>query len=438
MLSSLPTFQTPVNSAPTRLSESFRNVAPESFDADGEPSPDTSTPLPGPAIAPVELASLTPAPADAIPRPPVAAPAPLAPPVAPIAEAPKIVSGPSSILAADPALAPLEQSMPALPAPVAPPVAAAAVPAAAATPFSFDDLIGAPASSRAPKKRKSRWLVRLLLLGGLGAAGYFGVTRGPALYEQYVEGADAAPAELDAPLAFPNVATTAAPIRTAEFTLTGLPETPDATYRVTTDFETAVSQVDITRDNGPDVQVLTFGDDAMIRRVGSEQWYILERGQFPLDGRLNRADWVRRLDELLPPPARTQVVIDKATQSTISSVPTRHLTLTLDAGLLLGSVPTPDQPFDTNADAAPAPAPVDPQPAAPPAVPVVPPPATGPIQIEVWVDADGLVRQVSGAPQLGAETITVVRTTPEAWIPQYPTPEQIATLTASALVDLGL
>ena len=70
-------------------------------------------------------------------------------------------------------------------------------------------------------------------------------------------------------------------------------------------------------------------------------------------------------------------------------------------------------------------------------------PATGPVtslatSIEVWVDAEGLVRKVSGVPQLGAETITVVRTDGAAWVPNYPAPEFVQPLTAATLVELGI
>lgn len=429
MVARLPTLQTPVHSAPTRLSESLRDVDAQDAVASANAA------APPAALDPVELATLTPAnPAEPTPTPTLAAP-----------EAPKIVTGPSSMFAADPALAPMEHSVPALPAMPAAPRAPAP---ATAAPLSYEDLMGAPATGaarRKPKKSKGRWLVRLLMLGGLGAAGYFGVTEGPALYERYVEGVEPNN-ELDAPLAFPSTGLTNAPIRTAEFTLTGLPETPGVEYRVTTDFETAVSQVDITRENGPDLQVLTFGDDAMIRRIGGEQWYVLERGQFPLDGRLDRADWVRRLDELLPTSIRSQIVIDDATQSNVSNVATRRLSLTLDAGLLVNSDPLTDvtEPVAGETVAVPAPqaatdVPVNPSNAVvPPVEPVEALPTSGPTQIEIWVDADGLIRQVSGAPQLGADTITIVRTSSESWVPQYPSPEEITTLTASALVDLGI
>jgi hypothetical protein len=319
-------------------------------------------------------------------------------------------------------------------APVAPSPATAP---AAASAFDIGDFLGTQGTARkAPAKPRGRRLVRLMMVGLLGAGGWAAYQYGPDLYDEYVTGSEeSAPPETIAPLAFPTVTAAAAPIRTAEFVLVGLPETPGATYRVTTDFETDVSQVDITRNSGPDLQILTYGNDAMIRRADGVQWYLLDRGQFPLDGRLERSDWVRRIDELLPSTVRDQAIIDESTESTISGVPTRRLSITVDPALLDAATTVEAlEPMDTTAGATIA------EPT-PPAVPAPAPgvlPALGPIQIELWIDGNGLVRQVTGAPQLGAETITVMRTSANAWIPDYPTPEEIAPLTASALVDLGI
>jgi hypothetical protein len=349
-----------------------------------------------------------------------------------------MVTGPSALFSTDAALMPAEHAAPTIPmaAPVAPSPATAR---STATAFDMDDFLGTQAVTRkAPAKPRGRWLVRLMMVGVLGAGGWAAYQYGPDLYDQYVAGSEeSAPPETTAPLAFPNVLTTApVPIRTAEFVLTGLPETPGAAYRVTTDFETNVSQVDITRDTGPDLQILTYGEDAMIRRADGVQWYLLDRGQFPLDGRLERSDWVRRIDELLPSNVRDQAIIDGSTESTISGVPTRHLSITVDPALLdaraTGDVPIPTESATAGSADAETVTSATPEPASSSV------PATGIIEIEVWIDAGGLVRQVTGAPQLGAETITVMRTSADAWIPKYPTPEEIAPLTATALVDLGI
>lgn len=390
--------------------------------------------------------------------PPTPAPPVSAPPAEPVVAAPPsapIISGPSAIFSSDAPVIALDHGAPTLPSNTpAAPSATSTKPAAAA--FSVEDYLGAEsAANKTAKKSGGRWIRRLLVLGLLGAAGWVGVQHGPALYDTYVRGDEAGvPVETEAPLAFPNVAE-AQPIRTAEFVLVGLPDTPNATYRVTTDFETSVSQVDITREAAPDLQILTYGNDAMIRRAGAEQWYLLERGQFPLDGRLQRADWVRRIDELLPAGVRDRAAIDASTEATVSGVSTRHLSLTLDLDLLGpssatdttgASAPPADDASQPEASTEQAAEPATTEPIAAGAASTgettVPGAATNApsstIQIEVWIDGEGLVRQVSGAPQLGAETITVVSTSAEAWIPDYPTASMLSPLTASALVELGI
>ncbi len=377
-----------------------------------------------------------------------------------------LVTGPAAILSADPAYAPLEQSLPALP--TATPVKPAPPPSTHA-PLTLEDLLGANNPNSTPTKKKQgssvgRLFGRLVLLAVLVGGGYAAYTYGPDLYEQYVTGepSEADPAEADAPLAFPNAGLAAAPIRTAEFILEGLPGAPEMSYRVTTDFETNVSQVDVTRPNGPDLQILTYGEAALIRRTDADQWYQLERGRFPLDDRLERTDWVRQLDELLPTSIRSSVTIDDAGETTVSGVPTRRLSLSLDVALLGSQSGNSEAPGDAQGtDAVPvdgAP-PVDPAvpvdsavPADPAAVPNPAAPTAAPpgaaaesepttslvTSIEVWVDSEGLVRKVSGVPQLGAETITVIRTDSAAWVPNYPTPEFVQPLTAATLVELGI
>jgi hypothetical protein len=352
------------------------------------------------------------------------------------------VTGPAAVLSADPTCAPLEQSVPALPpaTAVAPAnTAASSLSNAPASPLTLDDLLAGQNGTKAgqPDRGSSvgRFFRRLLLVAVLAAGGYAAYTYGPDLYDQYVdmdaaesEVAESEVAETGAPLAFPNATPPAAPIRTAEFILEGLPQAPDMTYRVITDFETNVSQVDITRPVGPDLQILTYGDAALIRRSDDSNWYQLERGRFPLDDRLERSDWVRDLEELLPTAIRSSVTIDASGETTVSGVPTRHLSLTLDIALLGGAVDptTRAQPVETAEQ------------------PDTTEPTTGPsttsltTSIEVWVDRQGIVRKVSGVPQLGAETITVVRTDGAAWVPDYPSPEYVQPLTAASLVELGI
>ncbi len=439
------------------------------------PAPVPAAPVPAAPVpaAPVPAAPVPAAPVAAAPVPadPEPAPAPVA--TAPITTTPitttpitttPITTGPSAIFSVDAAIVPAEHATPMLPTNT--PAVPSAAPPTTASAFDVEDFLGAANTDRKKQQSKprGRWFFRLVLIGLLGGGGWLASQHGPELYDQYANGEEASgPTETTAPLAFPNVpAASAIPIRTAEFVLVGLPETPGATYRVTTDFETSVSQVDITRDTGPALQILTYGDDAMIRQADGDQWYLLDRGQFPLDGRLERSDWVRRIDELLPATVRDQAIIDESTEAVISGVPTRHLTLTVDPVLLdaasadpsttIAAASNPAEPDsavpDSSAPESPGSESAVPDSAVPDSagsdsagsdVAATGAPGAAPtISLEVWIDGDGLVRQVVGAPQLGAETITVVRTTGDAWIPTYPTPAEIAPLTASALVDLGL
>lgn len=426
-----------------------------------EPCDDTSVRLLRPPA--MELPVLLPPPvglssAGIAPPPPVDAT-----PVIETIPNPPVVSAavPSTMFAADAAMVPADFGLPMLPtpAPLVPTTPNSAPGAGSA--FDIGEFLATPGSGRqAPPTPRGRGIRRLLLVAILGAGGWAGVTYGPGLYNEYA-GNGSGTAEVPAPLAFPTASGVDARIRTAEFVLVGLPESPGATYRIITDFETAVSQVDITRDDGPSLQILTYGDDAMIRRADADEWYLLDRGQFPLDGRLARSDWVRTLDELLPSSVRGGAVITDSTESTISGVATRRLTLSIDPALF-GPAPTESASIDSApidpavADQIAAAVPVPPVDAAAPSL-VASPDAIAPdalpdadastpaetpgamIDIELWIDGNGLVRQVSGAtPRFGAETITIVRISPDSWIPAYPPVEQIAPLTASALVDLGL
>lgn len=437
-------------------------------------APGLLPPPPPPAFEPASGLVATPMP-DLTPMaqaPPVDLTTAPAPSVTPVG----IVTGPASILSADTAFAPLEASMPALPAVAAAPprnTAVSAMPGEKA-PLTLEDLLGGGANpNKKPTKKKQgggakRAFGRLVLVGALAAGGYFGYQHGPELYEQYFGDSAAEVVETEAPKSFPNAIAAPATIRTAVFVLAGLPGSPDTTYRVTTDFETNVSQVDITRAAGPDLQILTYGNAAMIREAEGVEWYQLERGQFPLDDRLERSDWVRLLDELIPLEVRSAVTINHATESTIEGVNTRHLKISLDSALLGNPADQPDAvdsfaadavdpsavpaPLDPTATPIPVDASVDPVVAPPAAVPpldpvlgATPQPSTDATNtvdtatnIEIWVDAQGLVRQVSGAPQLGADTITVVSTNSAAWVPAYPAPELVQPLTASALVRLGI
>jgi hypothetical protein len=429
-------------SAAPPIPASMLGAAPASV-----PSLDASVPLPM-----LDLGHSTPSAVTTTELPVVQATSSVAAPVGP--PAPGLITGPAAVLSLDPAFMPLEHSLPSLPSVAATPppnTAAAALGAAGKSPLSLDDFdFSSPQVAKGKKGQGGarRAFSRLVLVGVLGAGGYFGYTKGPSLYDQYVtKSGDSAAGEADAPLTFPTSPAIPMPVRTAEFMLSGLAGSPDTEYAVTIDFETNVSRVEVTRGQGPDLEVLTFGDAAVVRRVGEAQWYQVERGTFPLDDQLERADWVRTLDELLPPDRRSAVVIDRSTESTIANVPARHLLVTVDPAMLSDAnlpMPTLDpvtglpvvQPLAADPlTTATLPVAGSPAVSTPSAVGVTGAPT---VQIEIWVDSNGLVRQITGAPQLGADKITVLTTSDQAFIPEFPPQEQVLPLTASALVELGM
>jgi hypothetical protein len=128
----------------------------------------------------------------------------------------------------------------------------------------------------------------------------------------------------------------------------------------------------------------------------------------------------------------------------IADVPVRHLQVSVDASLLVDAhlpMPTLD-PVTGLPVADPLAVPVAADPLAAPVATndplVTDPTRAGEVQIEIWVDSNGLIRQITGAPQLGAEIITVNSTSEQAYIPTFPGPELVQPLTASALVELGM
>lgn len=401
---------------------------------------------------------------------------------------PSIVTGPAAILASVDAVAPLDNAAIVLPsvAAVAPPAAAAAVAAQAAAKAAIDSLLMPDQPSLSAKKKKkkkkkkksggSRLGTFVLTAAVVGGLGFAGVTYGPGLYDQYTT--DEEPSEPAAPMAFPRSRTTAPDVRTATFVLDGLSSGSEASYTITVDFETAVSRVAIDRTDGPDLEVLTFANDALVRRLDSSSWFKMERGAFPLDDQLQQTDWIRMIDDLIPPERRAGVVIDTSTVATVAGVETRHLVLTLDPALLeladetgasldpigdithaaegpLSETLTADTvaalPETPVADVAEQPATATPSATDPAAgidqrapreietVPVAGDPmSANAIQVELWIDRQGVVRRSVGADVLGANSITILETATEAWVPDYPDATLVKPVTAAALIELGL
>jgi hypothetical protein len=282
-------------------------------------------------------------------------------------------------------------------------------------------------------RRGTSWLLVLAVIGGLA---YGAITYGSDLME--LATGDESIDEPVAPASFP-VATAATPtIRTATFEV----ERPDALngpqrYAVTTDFETGISRVVVERTDVPNLEVLTLWDQAFIRRADQPTWYQLDRGQFPIGAEFGVARWIRSLDQMLPAALRESAVIERATESTVADVATKRLLVTLDPNVITLATATPPAP-PANPDGSLPPAP-QPTVALPPGVVLQPasdPEAT--LTMELWIDDAGIVRKSILPVELGAETITVTSLSPEGWEPIFPTPENIAPLTATALFQLGL
>lgn len=432
------------------------------------------TPQAAPPLQPAADPVIAKSPTFAPQSEPVAEPESLPTPQA----APPFVTGPAAILAPIDAVTPLDDATAILPS-----VAAAApqVAAQAAAQAAIDSLLMPNQQSTASKKKKKKagsgrfgkFVLTTAVVGGLGFAG---VTYGPGLYDQYI--ADEEPTEPAAPMAFPRSRTTTPDVRTATFVLDGLASGSEASYTITVDFDTAVSRVAIDRTDGPDLEVLTFANDALVRRLDSSSWFQMERGAFPLDDQLQQTDWIRMIDDVIPPERRSGVLIEASTVAMVAGVETRHLVLTLDPSLLeladeSGASLDPIGDITDAAVAPPGTAPTDTPVAVPPATPGTPngniaeqpttatadstvaagqpstraidtvpvagePVSADAIHVELWIDRQGVVRRSVGADVLGANSITILETAAEGWVPDYPDASNVKPVTAAALLDLGL
>lgn len=413
----------------------------ELVDVDDRPQAASLGPWPSPSGPPVaaQLPDLVPMPHPSFEQP---VPAPVS--------APRYVvsTGPAAILAPDPALAPVHGTSPSIPPAAAP----AARPLGYADVAGFDPAATPAGGTRRPRRRGRRLVSGVLVLGLLGGAATAAYVYGPDLYDRYTS--DQAVDEPAAPLSFPRATAPTPAIRTATFVVDGLgPDDgaaagvpSDSSYTVTIDFDTTVSRIVIDRTDLPDLEVLTLFDDAVIRRVDQSVWFQVPRGDLPIHRTAERATWVRTLDELFPPAVRDQITITDATQSDVAGLPTRRLAVTFDPRLLeagaLGDpmVQPPINDLATVVD--PSSAPTGPaETGTPPATaagaaPAAP--AAPMVELEVWIDDQGVVRQTTGPLQHGASRLTVLEISGEAWLPAFPEPGQIQPLTAAALIQLGL
>jgi hypothetical protein len=310
------------------------------------------------------------------------------------------------------------------------------------------------------KSRFKRFVGIVLMLGLVGGAVAGGMVYGSDLME--LAKGEAGQSEPAAPLSFPIATMPLPQMRTASFVVENDGAAPGARlYDVTIDFDTGVAQVIIDRGDEPALEVLTIFDDAIIRRVDEPTWYRLDRGVFPVDTDQGRERWVRTLDELIPAAMRSATTITDSTESVLDNETMRRLVVSIDPTALTRTPPPVAAGAPPAADVAPVEAaPAEPipgeapiAPAPPVDVPAVelPPEAvpawltlasgadpTTPVSLQMWIDRSGVVRKIVSPPELGGETIFVVWTSPEPWLPAFPGAELVQPLTASALFSLGL
>jgi hypothetical protein len=314
-------------------------------------------------------------------------------------------------------------------APLLPQVAPPLPPKPTANPFATSmDNPWMPAPP--PKKRSSSGVLRrvvswVLVIAAMCGIGYVGVRYGSDLVA--LATGDESVDESDAPMQFPTV--TPVPVRTATYTVERMDPLRGAqSFEITTDFEGGVSRIVVDGGDQPDVEVLTFMDQALIRRVDQPNWYRLERGAFPIDAEWGRARWVRTIDELVPPGLRSAVTIDRSTESVIGSIPARRLLMSIDPATLFQATSTTPVPGSGTTPVQLAPG-------------MAVRSGTDPVEsltVEAWVDSSGLVRKSVLPGALGGETITVTSVSAEPWQPVFPDEGMIRPITAAALFDLGL
>lgn len=241
-----------------------------------------------------------------------------------------------------------------------------------------------------------RFLGRVLLLAVVAGLAAVGVMYGPELYERYrgeEESSTSTADEPPAPLALPAAPLTPPAIRTATVDVERTFTNGDRTEltRTTIDFDTGATRTVFDRPDGVDVEILTLFEDAVVRPLNAPVWYSMPRGGFPAADTLDRNRLVPTVDAIVAPEQRASTLISEATYSSVNGVPATRLVIKV------GETPR-----------------------------------------EIWVDDAGIVRKQVVQTTLGTETITVTDVSAEAWLPDFPTAEQIQPMTAAALVELGM
>jgi hypothetical protein len=313
-------------------------------------------------------------------------------------------------------------------------VPAAASPAPAANPFAFSPATspntrpGATAKTkpRSGGRRTTSWLLMLAVLGG---GVYAGVAYGPDLMA--TAKGEATTSEPEAPLAFPPVVPAAVPPRTATFVVEQPTEQgPPERYELTNDFDTGVSRLFVDRATQSDIELLAVFDGATLRESDQPTWWSMPRGEFPFVGGSERQRWLRTIDEYFPAPMRPFLTIDRSTEAVIGTEAMRHLLVTVDAKGIAGLATDP-------LTGSPIPAPTLSEFALPAAI-TGSPEMLEPMAVEVWVDANGMIRKLVEPESMGGRTVTVTSLSPDGYNPTFPAPEVVTPMTAGQLVALAL
>jgi hypothetical protein len=363
--------------------------------------------LPRPSIARLPGASMPP------PAPPASAPNPqamthLAQAAAPVPPPPRQPASPSQLKLTlpPPASTPAPRPMP------------------MSAPTSFVVPKAAPPAAAPPKRR---WLGGLAVVLTIAVIGVGGAVYGPHLLDRLTDVADA-PATANEPTTAPApsmptgaailpVATTApGPVRTITAQLTGgaYGTDPSTVVELTTDFDTGLARVALTRADGSSLEVLTYGDSAFLRRSGAPLWYHTSGGTLLADLRLDRASWLMTLDQVLPDEVRRTAVVNGSAAEDLAGVPVTHVAVTIDVAALRIAEPALAAAWTERFGVA---------------------PTTTTMDVHLWIDDGGLVRQSHGLLGQGIQS-TIVSTAADAWAPTYPDVTQWRELDARSVLDL--
>jgi hypothetical protein len=284
-----------------------------------------------------------------------------------------------------------------------------------------------PAPVAAKPVAKRHWFGSLLVVLTIAVIGVGGAVFGPELLDRLTKVADAPAEEGDdavAPLpstpsgsaTLPLVTATPVPVRTVTATLTGgaYGTDPATTVEVTTDFDTGLARVVMTKADGAPLEILTYGDSAFLRTTSSELWYHTSGGTLLQDLRLDRATWLLTLDQVLPEAARRVTTVNGSGVEDLGGIAVTHVAVSVDVAALRVGEPALAAAWTEQFGVG---------------------PATTAMEIHLWVDDAGMVRQSHGLYGPTIQT-TITSATAEAWAPTYPDVTQWRELDARSLLEL--